>query len=49
MAERTCGGWCAWMDQGTRMQGVARMMNVLNLAMIKLDGDCENDGEDHET
>jgi hypothetical protein len=35
-------------DQGTRMLDVAHMMNVLNLAMIDLDGDYEDDGEDHE-
>ncbi|MEG8221854.1 hypothetical protein OSJ57_14650 [Sphingomonas sp. HH69] len=41
-------GLVRMMDQGTRMLDVARMMNVLNLAMIELDGDYEDDGEDHE-
>jgi len=41
-------GLVRMMDQGTRMLDVARMMNVLNLAMIELDGDYDDDGEDHE-
>jgi hypothetical protein len=33
------------LDQGTKMLDVARMMNVLSLAMIELDGehDCDDD------
>jgi cytochrome oxidase assembly protein ShyY1 len=34
-------------DQGTRRQGVARMMTVLNLATIECDGDYDDSGEDH--
>jgi hypothetical protein len=41
-------GLVRMMDQGTRMLDVARMMNVLNLAMIELDGDYDDDGEDNE-
>ncbi len=40
-------GLVRMMDQGTQMLDVARMMSVLSLAMIELDGEHEVD-DDHE-
>lgn len=40
-------GLVRMMDQGTKMLDVARMMSVLNLAMIELDGEHEVD-DDHD-
>ncbi len=39
-------GLVRMMDQGTKMLDVARMMSVLNLAMIELDGEHSDDDDE---